>query len=65
MSTSVANFTLTTETGPVSVMIDNNQNGNHVDCNSTYLPNCTMLLSEVRNFNTYNRQRGLRGGAVG
>jgi len=63
--TSVANFTLTTETGPVSVTMDNNENGNHVNCNGTYLPNCTALLSEVRNFDTYSLQRGLRGGTVG
>jgi hypothetical protein len=55
--TSAANFTLTTETGPVSVMTDNNQNVNHVGCNGTYLPNCTALISEVRNFDT-----AVRGG---
>jgi len=49
---SVANFTLTTETGPDSVMMDNNQNGNRVDCNGTYLPNYTEFFSEVRNFDT-------------
>ena len=56
--TFVANFTLTTETGPISVTMDNNQNGNHVNYNGTYLPNCTTLLSQVHNFDTYSLQGG-------
>jgi hypothetical protein len=40
------------------MMMDNNQNGNHVDCNGTYLPNSTEFVSEVRNFDTYSLQRG-------
>lgn len=47
---------MTTETDPLSVTRGSNQNGNHVDFNGTYLPNCTALHSEIRNFDTHRRQ---------
>jgi hypothetical protein len=56
--TSATNFTLTTETSPDSMMMDNNQNDIHVDCNGTCLPNSIEFVSEVRNFDTYSLQRG-------